>query len=191
MSCFLHEMDILKKYAIAHKGLGVGNHSFEFDIDDQFFGAFEQSEIRKGKAVVKINLDKQSNMLTLGFVIEGKVTVECDRCLDEFDMPFVYEGTLYVRYSETEKESDGEVMWVSPNETEIGLAQYIYESICLSLPYQRIHPEDENGRSLCNPDMLSRFQIVTEEEFERMTQGKDETSPWNRLEDLKKKLENK
>ena len=58
----------------------------------------------------------------------------CDRCLEEFMMPVGYTGTLAVRYSETEQESDGEVMWIGPSETEIDLSQYIYESICLSLP---------------------------------------------------------
>ena len=84
-------------------------------------------------------LNKQSNLLTLDFRIEGEVCVTCDRCLEEFMMPVGYTGTLAVRYSETEQESDGEVMWIGPSETEIDLSQYIYESICLSLPYQRVH----------------------------------------------------
>ena len=40
------------------------------------------------------------------------------------------------------------------------LTQYIYESSVLSLPYQRVHPEGE-----CNPDMLKRCRIVSDEEF--------------------------
>ena len=91
----------------------------------------------------------------------------CDRCLEEFMMPVGYTGTLAVRYSETEQESDGEVMWIGPSETEIDLSQYIYESICLNLPYQRVHPVGSNGKSGCDPDMLARFNIVSEEEFDR------------------------
>ena len=125
----------------------------------------------------------------------------CDRCLDEFMMPVHYAGTLQVRFSETEKESDGEVMWLSPNETELPLGQYIYESISLSLPYRKIHPEDAEGHSLCNPEMLSRFRIVSEEELEQFVQqtaaeaaaenapAQDGDSPWSELETLKKKLE--
>ena len=116
--------------------------------------------------------------------------------------PVHYEGTLQVRFSETEKESDGDVMWLSPNETELPLGQYIYESISLSLPYRKIHPEDANGNSLCNPDMLSRFKIVSEEEFDRFVQQSAQEaqndnqtaetsgkSPWSELEKLKQKLE--
>ena len=46
-----------------------------------------------------------------------------------------------------------------PGEDEVDLAQYIYESIVLSLPYQRVHPEGE-----CDPEMLGRFRIVSDED---------------------------
>ena len=63
----------------------------------------------------------------------------------------------------------------------------IYESICLSLPYQRVHPDDSEGRSTCDPDMLSRFRIVSEEEFDRLCPGTetDGSSPWEKLKEIK------
>ena len=138
----------MKRYAIPYKGLSIGNHHFEFEVDDRFFDAFEGSEIHRGHASVSVELVKTERLLTLDFTIDGEVEVTCDRCLDEFMMPVHYAGTLQVRFSETEKESDGEVMWLSPNETELPLGQYIYESISLSLPYRKIHPEDAEGHSL-------------------------------------------
>ena len=54
-------------------------------------------------------------------------------------------------------------MWISPAEGEVSLAQYIYESIVLSLPYQRVRPEGE-----CDADMLHRFRIVSQEEFSQI-----------------------
>lgn len=54
-------------------------------------------------------------------------------------------------------------MWISPSEPEVSLAQYIYESVVLSLPYQRVHAEGE-----CDADMLRRFRIVSEEEFSQI-----------------------
>ena len=199
---FDRRVDILKQYTLPHKGLSIGNHHFEFQVDDHFFDAFEGSELHRGSADVQIDLTKAERLLTLVFKIDGQVEVTCDRCLDEFMMPVHYEGTLQVRFSETEKESDGDVMWLSPNETEIPLGQYIYESISLSLPYRKIHPEDAQGNSLCNPDMLSRFKIVSEEEFDRFVQQNAQEaqndnqtaetsgkSPWSELEKLKQKLE--
>ena len=167
-------MSTLTKCSIPHKALSVGTHRFDFKIGDRFFEAFQGSEIHRGKADVQVVLNKKSNLLTLDFRIEGEVCVTCDRCLEEFMMPVGYTGTLAVRYSETEQESDGEVMWIGPSETEIDLSQYIYESICLSLPYQRVHPVGSDGKSGCDPDMLARFNIVSEEEFDRLT-GNEQT----------------
>ena len=182
-------MNILGKYSIAYKGLSIGKHHFDFSVDDRFFDAFEDSEIHEGHADISVDLDKQSHLLTLDFGIKGEVAVTCDRCLGEFMMPIDYTGRLVVRLSETQDESDGEVMWISPAETEINLAQYIYESICLSLPYQRVHPTDENGKSGCDPDMLARFSIVTEEEFEKIVHDEETSSFQKELEALKQKME--
>lgn len=188
-------MSVLKKYTIPYKGLKVGSHTFEFEVDDRFLQAFEASEIHRGHGRVKVGLEKQSRMMSLTFEMEGEVEVACDRCLEEFMLPFTYQGTLQVRFSETEQESDGEIMWISPNEPELDLAQYIYESINLSLPYQRVHPTDAEGHSLCNPDMLSRFKIVSEEEFEQIVQQASrpeqnaEENPWSALEKVKEELE--
>ena len=187
-------MNVLKKYTIPYKGLKVGSHTFEFEVDDRFFQAFEGSELHRGQGVVKVDLEKQNRMMSLTFAMEGEVEVACDRCLEEFMLPFTYQGTLQVRFSETEQESDGEIMWISPNETELDLAQYIYESINLSLPYQRVHPVDAEGHSLCNPDMLSRFRIVSEQEFEQIVQqaanheSTPEDNPWHALEKVKEEL---
>ena len=182
-------MDVLKKYSIAFKGLGEGTHRFDMKVDDRFFEAFEGSEIRRGNADVRLTLDKRGNGMALDFDIRGEVAVECDRCLEEFMMPVGYTGTLAVRYSETEQESDGEVMWMLPGEDRVELAQYIYESIVLSLPYQRVHPEGE-----CNPEMLKRFRIVSDREFasiEAAAEGAGERGggEWAKLAALRERME--
>jgi hypothetical protein len=159
---------VFDKYALNFKGLSLGAHHFEYAVDDDFFGAFEGSEITRGDVDVQVDLLKQPSMLTLNFEMQGDVEVACDRCLGEFRMPVDYRGTLLVKFADDPPESDGEVLWIHPAESQIDLAQYIYESIVLSLPFQRIHPVDDDGRPTCDPQMLERFRIVTGEEFDQM-----------------------
>ena len=76
-----------------------------------------------------------------------------------------------------------------PGEDRVELAQYIYESIVLSLPYQRVHPEGE-----CNPEMLERFRIVSDREFasiEAAAEGAGERGggEWAKLAALKEQME--
>ena len=187
-------MDALKKYSIPFKSLSVGKHHFEFTADDRFFSAFEGSEIKGGKVEITVAADKAAALLTLDFTMQGYATVVCDRCLDDCDLPVSFSGRLIIRVSESSEESDGEVMWISPAENEVDLARYIYESIVLSLPYQRVHPDGADGKPTCDPDMLSRFRIVSEEEFDRIIQQPaeqkmEENPQWAKLREIKEQLQ--
>ena len=117
------------------------------------------------------------------------VVVECDRCLEDCRVPIDFEGQLVVKFSDEVHEYDGEVMWMLPGEDRVELAQYIYESIVLSLPYQRVHPEGE-----CNPEMLERFRIVSDREFasiEAAAEGAGErgVGEWAKLAALRERME--
>ncbi len=153
-------MDVTKAYSIAYKGLKNGRHEFAFEVDGSLFEAFENPEIHDGACKVTVALTRSETMLRAEVAIEGYVVVACDRCLEDCRVPVAFAGELLVKFSDEIRDYDGEVLWLSPAETEVDLSQYIYESIVLSLPYQRVHPEGE-----CDPEMLGRFRIVTDEEF--------------------------
>lgn len=153
-------MELTERYTVAFKGLKSGFYDFEFPIDGTLFRAFESPEIKDGACRAKVRMERAEKQLTLDVTIAGNVVVPCDRCLEDCRMPVDFEGRLSVRFSEEPGEYDGEVLWLSPVEDEVDLAQYLYESIVLSLPYQRVHPEGE-----CDPEMLKRFRIVSSEEF--------------------------
>ena len=159
-------MEILKRYIVPFKGLKIGVHQFDFEVDDALFQAFEGSEVKHGTAKVSIELTMEASMLTLDVEIRGEVTVECDRCLDDCILPIEFDDQIHVKFSEEEIEFDGEVLWLNPSEGEIELGRYIYDSIVLSLPHSRVHAEGD-----CTPDMLARFTTVSEEEFEQMAEA--------------------
>ena len=139
-------MEVAQRYSIAWKGLKNGRHDFRFEVDKALFEAFESTEIKDGRCEVSVGVDRSEKQLTLDVGITGHVVVECDRCLEDCRVPIDFEGQLVVKFSDEVHEYDGEVMWMLPGEDRVELAQYIYESIVLSLPYQRVHPEGE-----CNP----------------------------------------
>lgn len=181
-------MDVVKGYSIAFRGLRIGEYDYDFKVGRELFEAYGNTEIKDGACDVRVRLTRSESMLLLRVAIEGSVVVECDRCLEECTLPVHYEGELPVRFSEEEHEYDGEVLWLMPGEDEVDLAQYIYESVVLSLPYRRVHPDGE-----CNPDMLGRFSIVTEEAFDRLEREAGaragECSEWDKLAALKTRME--
>jgi uncharacterized metal-binding protein YceD (DUF177 family) len=177
-------------YKIDFQGLATGkSHTYDFPIDDRFFARWPESEIGGGHGTVAVELVRHPSMMELTVWIEAEVTLTCDRCLDEFLCPVYFEGHPVVKISDEVPEgerysgdahveannSDGDILWISTAEDSIDLGQYVYESIMLSLPFQRVHPQMRD----CNQDMLQRFRIVSEEEFETLAHntggGIDET----------------
>ena len=158
-------MEIAKRYSIAYKGLKNGHHEFDFKVDDAFFEQMENVDIKGGDCNVHVTMERSETMLELGFAIDGYVVCECDRCLEDCKVPIEYDGELLVKFSAEVRDYDGEVMWISPADGEVSLAQYIYERIVLALPYSRVHAEGE-----CNPDMLARFTVVEESDDEEQSE---------------------
>ncbi len=176
-----------QRYTIAYKGLGPGTHRFDFHAGSDLFTSHEGSGIKEGDVDVEVDLEKSGSMLRLDVRMEGAVVVPCDRCLEDCMLPVDYRGRLTVKFSAEEHPFEGDILWVNPVDALLDLEQYVYESIVLSLPYRKVHPEDVHGAPLCNPSMLERFQIVSEEEFEKLTAEKrvEEDPRWGKLKGLK------
>jgi len=149
----------LRKYTICFGGLDEGKHNFMFDIDNTFFDLFESSEIKIGKLTAEVNLIKEPQVIVMEFFINGTVNVVCDRCLDQFDLPVQYTGRLFFKFGKVPREVTDEIVILLTGQTEINIAQYLYEFIHLSLPYRKIHP-DIDGKSGCNPDMIKKLESL-------------------------------
>ena len=172
-------MQGLRKYVIPFTGLKDGNHTFNFVIDDKFFEAFEESEVKSGIVNAQIDLIKNPLFLEMHFKLDGKVKVTCDRCLEVFNMAIYYEDILYFRFGEESYEQSENVIILSPKEYEVETAQYLYEFVHLSLPYQKIHPE-KNGEAECNKSMIEKLNKLKTEE--------QKTDPrWDQLKDISDK----
>lgn len=173
-----------KEYSIQFVGLSIGGHLYEYTIDDKFFEDLDYSEIKKSNIGLKVNLLKQSTMMILQFEISGTIKTECDRCMEEFDLPIGGNYKLIVKIggSDTGDEEDDDIITIPANEYELDLSQYIYEYIMLSIPIKRIHPDDLQGHTTCNKEMLKKlntFLIEEEKEEEKTTDPR-----WDGLKDI-------
>ncbi|HEX2974314.1 MAG TPA: DUF177 domain-containing protein, partial [Bacteroidales bacterium] len=74
-------------YIIPLSGLKEGLHEFDFEIDRKFFEKIEESEVKEGKLLADVTVEKRSTHADLSVRINGTVGVSCDRCLDTFDYP--------------------------------------------------------------------------------------------------------
>ena len=153
-------MNYLRHFIIPFSGLKVGNYTFTFEIEDKFFEHFEYSEIKKGKLHIDCHLDKQARMMVLYFDITGTVRVPCDRCAEEFDQLIEGKQKLIVKFGVDHTEESEDILVITDKEHELDVSQYLYEYIHLLLPIKKVHGTDENGNSLCDPEVIRYIKEV-------------------------------
>lgn len=142
-------------YTLDYQGLSLGEHHISFDFSDDLFAIWNESPIEKGSGRVDIDMVRHASFLELDVRITGVVELECDRCTDIYDQPVDFEGSVVVKISDAapKEESDGDIIWIAQNE-KLDLKQWIYESILLSLPLQRVHA----NQSDCNAEVIKYIQ---------------------------------
>ncbi len=170
-------MDKKNEFLIPVSGLALGSHSYQFEINDDFFADKEYSEIQQGKVAVSLDIDRQETLLTLRFGIKGTVRVACDRCADEFDLPIEDERQFFIKLGTLNAEESDDVAVVDADAHDFDVSTLIYEYIILAIPMHRVHPE-----GLCNPEVIA---MLTKEETPA-EDGEETIDPrWAALKDIK------
>jgi uncharacterized protein len=178
---YIDKLDYLNQFIIPFKTLSDGNYQFDYIIDDSFFENYEMSEIQKGKINVVVTLEKTETMLTFLFHLNGTVNIMCDRCLDYFGLLIGNDFKMFVKFGKERIEQTDEILIIPESDNEINITQYIYEYINLSLPIQRIHPDDKDGYSQCNAEFLKKLK-----EFSKTEKQENEVDPrWEILKNIK------
>jgi len=165
-------------YVIPLFGLSEGHHSFDFEIGNAFFDGFAESEIKEGELRAVAGIDKSSTCIDLTIRISGSVKVCCDRCLEMYMQSIECENHIIIREGNSFDDSDPDILFVPHNEKDLDISQLLYEYIHLALPLRRIHPDDSEGHSGCNPDMI---KLLDKHIINKTNNG---DSRWNELKKL-------
>ena len=168
------------KFIIPLNGLAAGETRFSWQAGKEFFDSFENSEILDAHLDADVRVEKSGRYIGVDCDVRGEVTVECDRCLDELDMPVDVEIMLSVKYgneesSEDPQQGEREVIFIPETDAEMDMSQIIYDYVCLSLPMQRMHEPGE-----CNPEVMKCYGAPEESE---VSAGEVET-PFSALKDM-------
>ena len=167
-----------RQYNIPISGLKDGNHRFDFEIGNRFFENFESSEVTEGDLVVVVDLEKRSTHIDLYIRIDGSVKISCTRCLGEFSWPVQSESRLLVKFGSIDEEIDPDIIYLPHGANDLDLEQHLYEDILLALPIRRIHPDDDEGKSTCDPSMLKKLEELKAED------ERNNDPRWNELKKL-------
>lgn len=137
----------------------MGENSFEFVLNDQFFGKIDGNVVKGGAANIALTLVKSETMYDLHFKLDGHVSVECDNCLDGFKLPLTNEFHLMMKLSDHEDYSDDEIIYITRGVIEFDLSQYLYESFVLSIPSRKVC---SMANKTCNSEIADKINNFTE-----------------------------
>jgi uncharacterized metal-binding protein YceD (DUF177 family) len=172
-------------FEIAWQGLKLGEHELIFDLDDKFLmWKYPETEYKQLNVQIKVTFDKQVNFFMFHFNIDGSLVVPCDRCGEEFELSLWDEFDLLVKLNDVEDEDqieeEADVVFISRSETVLDISDWLYEFLMLSIPLQKIHPQDAKGNDTCNPDVLA-FLKQSAESLEQ----ENKNTIWKGLDSIK------
>jgi len=167
----------LEPYIIDLKALKDKGLHLDFAIDDDFFERVEATLVRRGRLNVGLDIQKISGYFELKFHTEGVVTLACDLCLDDMEVPVKSDNLLTVTLGDEYEEND-DLVTVPSDEGTIDVAWFIYEFIALSVPIRHVHAPGK-----CNEAMI---RILAEHSAARSSEEqKEDIDPrWNKLKKL-------
>lgn len=156
-----------REYDIAFVGLKPGVHVFDYRVDDKFFTEYGEQDFSNCVADVKLSLEKNSNFMQLKFDVGGSANVICDRCGNNLNKNLWEEFTIIVKMTDNpeemnEQEEDPDIYYISRGESHLHVADWIYEFVCLSIPFQKMCSEEEMGGSQCNNEVLEKLKEMEE-----------------------------
>ena len=165
----------LRDFDIAFTGLKLGEHSFDYQLDNTFFSLFEYDEFLGANLNAEVKLNKKETSLEWHMEISGSVNVPCDVTNQPFDLPLHNELEFVVKFGDEYDDSRDEILIIPAGDHKLNIAQYLYEMSVLALPLKRV---SEEGKKLQEEE-----ESLPESSEPEHTDG--EIDPrWNKLKDL-------
>ena len=168
----------LEQFKIDLKRLTDEVTTLEFDLDNRFFAALDSSELRQGALHVSVSIRKATGFFELQFHSEGTVTVTCDRCLDDMDLPISTDNRLVVKLGTAYSEED-DVIIVSEDEGILDTSWLIYEFVMLAIPIKHVHAPGK-----CNPAMSKVLEELSTDRSSDEESNQPVDPRWSKLAEL-------
>ena len=146
-----------KQFDIRFGLLTLGYHQQEVEINQPFFEKYNNEQIIDANIIIKINIDRKENMVSLDFDIEGTLISYCDLCLEELSIPVARHEMLILKTTGEATESvDENIIFLGEKENIFNTEQIINEYLMSLIPMRKTHQEIEE--TPCNQQMLDLIE---------------------------------
>ncbi len=170
-----------ERFVIGFKGLSLGEHVFEYQIDADFFTRMKNEELQDGDVQVKVFVEKSERLLSVRVESKGVLNTHCDRCLGDLKVPVDISEQVYVKFGDETREEADNVLIIADSSPQYDMSRMINEMLLLAKPMKAVH--SQIGDDVCEASMIRKMEEYSE---------KREVDPrWAALQGIKDKLSNK
>ena len=150
------------EFKVPLKSLPQGEHDFSYHIDKSFFTKMENTDIRNADIDVVLIVTYNGDIYNLDFNIMGKVTLICDRCLDDLEWTIESVYNISVKYGDDYNDDSDTMLEIPYGDNDLNVAYMIYETITLAIPIKHVHPMGKCNRAMSS--MLKKHRAGGEDE---------------------------
>jgi len=187
-------------YKLPLKSLPSGSHEFEYDLGKQFFEDMESADIRDARLKVIAIVNVKGDIFELTLKVSGEITLICDRCLDEMQMPVDTEYNVFVKYGEDYNDDSDNLLVIPESDNFLNIAYILYDTVALTVPIKHVHPMGKCNRAMStllrkhrspassiegeDGEMADELMESIEDDFDSVDDTRSD-SRWNELKKLK------
>jgi uncharacterized metal-binding protein YceD (DUF177 family) len=160
-----------RDFDIAFRGLALGQHEFQYDLDDTFFTLFEYSDYRGLRGTAELVMLKSETVLDIELRFTGTIEVPCDITNELYTQTLENSFAMQIKFGDEYNDENEELLILPHGDYKFNVGQMIYELVVLSIPSKLLGPNAGSG--------LEDF--IEEEEDEK----EEKTDPrWDQLKNL-------
>lgn len=141
-------MGKFSEFKLPLKSMPEGTEEFHYDLDKQFFVNMESADIRDAKIGVDLVVTHRNGVYDLAFSCDGSVTVACDRCLDDLELPIESAYHVMVKYGDSYKDGSDEFIEIPESDSYLNVAYMIFDTISLAIPIKHVHAPGKCNRAM-------------------------------------------
>jgi len=165
------KMKVLKSYDIKFSGLKNGKHQYKFHLDRDFFESFDYDEFGRCNIDILVDFNKSDSLFEFNIYTSGTVELPCDVSGDPYDQNIEGELDFIVKFGPKFNDDRDDLIILPYQAHRFNIAQQIYESVILSLPSKRVHPDILSGKK-ANPNA----KYMVNDDTSSTNEGKEENN---------------
>jgi len=148
LSIIYKVMGKFSEFKLPLKSIPAGTQEFSYHLDKAFFVNMENADVRDADVDVHLTVTHKNDVYDLVFHLTGTVTVACDRCLDNLELPVDTTYQVAVKYGDDYRDDADGMIEIPESDNFLNVAYMIHDTAALAIPIKHVHPLGKCNRAM-------------------------------------------